>query len=387
MDVLLLAVVFFLLSFLGYSIHKKILNPIFIMPFSWSLLLFLFQVLPHSLYPLKNQFLLAIFIWVITFFTFGCIGMTGKATRKVDLYNPKIFSLYFYLVIIFAPLALFLLVSEAMKVGPEYFFLKLRLINTGLDEDDTFSLGALSYIFNFANVVLLLFTFYYDKISKVRYFTVLVLAFLLGLITLARTSLVVISIGIFTILYFKRILKKKHYIYFLFLFITIIAVVSQMRTVHETEKTNFVDTLSIYLFAGMPAFDTLKYLPSETIGQHSFRFFYAVTNALGFKIEVSKTILPYVYVPTPTNVYTVMFPFFKDFGNLGVGVFGSLYGALYGFLYKISRQGNHFGIILYAFIFPFLLMQFFGEYIFQNFSTILQSVIYILIPNILKIKK
>ena len=160
-----------------------------------------------------------------------------------------------------------------------------------------------------------------------------------------------------------------------------------MRTVHETEKNNFVDTLSIYLFAGMPAFDTLKYIPSETAGQYTFRFLYAVANALGAKIEVEKTILPYVYVPTPTNVYTVMFPFFKDFGNVGVGVFGFFYGAIYGLLYKLSRLNNHLGIILYAFIFPYLLLQFMSELLVLNLSSNLQAIIFILIPYISKIKK
>lgn len=387
MEVILLSFVFFLLSCIGFNLEKKILTPLFIMPMIWALLLFFFELLPHSLYPLNTQFLLALFIWVFSFFITALLCMGAKFTKEIELYNEKIFSIYYYIVLIFAPLALLLLIREALKVGPELFFLKLRLINTGLDEDNTFSLGPLSYVFNFANIVLLLFTLYYNKISKFKYYVVFILVILLGVITLARTSLVVISIGIFVILYFKKVLKKKHYIYFLFLFFTIIAVVSQMRTVHEAEKTNFVDTVSIYLFAGMPAFDTLKYIPSETPGQYTFRFLYAIANALGAKIEVEKTILPYVYVPTPTNVYTVMFPFFKDFGNVGVGVFGFLYGAIYGLLYKFSRLNNHLGIILYASIFPFLLLQFFGEYIFQNFSTFLQSIIYIVLPYLLKIRK
>ena len=387
MEVLLLSFVFLLLSFIGYNVERRMLSPLFIMPFIWGMLLFFFELLPHSLYPLNTQFLLALFIWVFSFFITALLCMGAKFTKRIDLYNKKIFSIYYYIVVIFAPLALLLLIREALKVGPELFFLKLRLINTGLDEDNTFSLGPLSYVFNFANVVLLLFTLYYNKISKFRYYVVFILVFLLGLITLARTSLVVISIGIFVILYFKKVLKKKHYIYFLFLFITIIAVVSQMRTVHETEKNNFVDTLSIYLFAGMPAFDTLKYIPSETAGQYTFRFLYAVANALGAKIEVEKTILPYVYVPTPTNVYTVMFPFFKDFGNVGVGVFGFFYGAIYGLLYKLSRLNNHLGIILYAFIFPYLLLQFMSELLVLNLSSNLQAIIFILIPYISKIKK
>lgn len=387
MEVLLLSLVFLLMSFVGYVLDKKILNPLFITPFLWGGLLFLFEVLPHSLYALQEQFLWAICIWVFSFFVGGLLCFRMKIGGQLNLYNSKIFTIYYYIVLIFAPLALITLILEAIKVGPEYFFLRLRLINTGLDEDDTFSLGVLGYVFNFANVVCLLFTFYYERISKYRYYIVLLLAFLLGIITLARTSLVVLTIGIFVILYFKNVLRKKHYMYFLGGLVLFMIIITLMRSSHETESLNVSDTLAIYLFAGMPAFDTLEYFPNEDFGAYTLRFFYAVGNAFGGNYEVKKTILEYVYIPNPTNVYTVMQPFFQDFGYLGILVFGFFYGLIYFFLYRNSTKGSAIFIILYALILPSLLLQFFGEYIFQNLSSFIQYTICIIIPYFLSFKR
>lgn len=387
MEVLLLSLVFLLISFVGYILDKKILNPLFITPFLWGVLLFLFEVIPHSLYALQEQFLWAISLWVFSFFVGGLLCFRMKMRGQINLYHPKIFTIYYYMVLVFAPLALITLILEAIKVGPEYFFLRLRLINTGLDEDDTFSLGVLGYVFNFANVVCLLFTFYYEKISKFRYYIVLLLAFLLGVITLARTSLVILTIGIFVILYFKNVLRKKHYMYFLWGFVLFMIMITLMRSSHETESLNVSDTLAIYLFAGMPAFDTLKYLPNEDFGAYTLRFFYAVGNAFGGDYEVKNPILPYAYVPMPTNLYTVMFPFYKDYEYMGVALFGGLYGGIYTILHKLSSKKNILFIVMYAMFFPYLLLQFMGDFLVINTSTNLQIVIFLLIPYFLKLKR
>ncbi|MFK7058814.1 O-antigen polymerase [Flavobacterium oreochromis] len=390
MENILLGLVFLILSFFGYSMDKKVFNPLFVVPFLWATLLILFTLLPHSLYALDNQFLLAILIWVLSFTVAGFLtfNFSKSPITAIDLYNEKIFGIYFYTVVVFAPIALISLVVEAMKVGPELFFLKLRMINTGLDEDDTFSLGKLGYIFNFTNVVCLLFTLYYSKISKFKYYVVLFLAFLLGLITLARTSLVVLSISIFVILAAKNVIKRKHYFYFISLFFIFILLVTLLRSIHENEQeSSLLETFSIYLFSGMPAFDEINYLPTEEVGSNVFRFFYAILDALGYNTKVEKTILEYVEVPVPTNVYTVLYPFFKDFGYNGVGFFGIIYGFFYTILYKFYKIKSDFFIMLFAFFFPYLILQFFSDYLFLNLSTNMQSILFILFPYLLKNKK
>ena len=48
-----------------------------------------------------------------------------------------------------------------------------------------------------------------------------------------------------------------------------------------------------------------------------------------------------------------MYPFYEDFGNIGVFVFSIVYGIFYGFLYKKSRTGGKIQLVLYAIFFDF----------------------------------
>lgn len=388
----LISFIFLFLAFVGYKKDKSVIGPLFIMPFIWGVFLFLYTVIPHGLYDLQSQFLAALLLWVL-FFLLGAYAVSLKNSNtnsfidnNFSLYNKQIFNVFFYLVIIFSPLVIIALVTEAMKVGFEYFFLKLRMINTGIDDDDTFTLGPLAYVFNFTNVVLLLFTFYKDKVSNIKYYLVLIFAVLLGLITLARTSLVVLFLSIFVILYLKRKLKKWHYLAGAMVFFVFIVLITFLRSLHESNSTGNNELL-IYLFAGMPAFDQVNYIAQEQFGIYTFRFFYALLNSFGGNYIVEKTILPYSMVPELTNVYTVMFPFYKDFGYLGLIIFGFMYGILTKFTFNSAVKGNNFAILFYSMIFPVLLLQFFGEYLFSNLSTYLQYVIILLIPKMFKIIK
>ncbi|GIM56332.1 hypothetical protein CAPN006_07260 [Capnocytophaga canimorsus] len=160
-----------------------------------------------------------------------------------------------------------------------------------------------------------------------------------------------------------------------------------LRSFHEEGGINAFDTISGYLLAGMPAFDTLTYYLEEQIGSYTFRFIYAVANVLGANYQLTHAILPYTYTPVTTNVYTVMFPFYKDFGYIGVGFFSFIYGAIYTFIYRKGGKNAQFFVLLYAMFFPYILLQFMGEFIFTVFSSHLQSVIFLLIPYFLKFKR
>lgn len=382
---IILSFLFLTLAMLIYVREKNWLNPGFITCIVWGILLIFYKILPHNLYDLQYHFLLSIFLWVI-FFLMGSLIPSSTSVNKIELYNNRIFNIYFYLLLIFGPLALVTLVSEALKVGPEFFFLRLRVINAGLEENDTFSLGPLGYVFNFSTIVCLLFTYYFEKISKYKYWITVLIVILLGVVTLARTALITLLISVIVLLSFKLKISRKYYIYFLFAFIIILFGLTNLREQHIAHKSSFMDNLYAYIFASMPAYDTIKENTSHHFGPHTFRFFYALLDALGIESDIKPTIQPYVYIPIPINVYTVMFTFFKDFGYLGISVASFIYGMFFKILYKRALQKKALFILLYSVFFPSLILQFFSEYILQNLSTYLQFTIYLFIPLLFKRK-
>ncbi len=130
-----------------------------------------------------------------------------------------------------------------------------------------------------------------------------------------------------------------------------------------------LDSFALYLLSGLAAFDLTSQQPRALgLGVEVFRSIPAVLSTLGFKVEVVSTIKEFVYVPEPTNVYTVFYPYARDFGALGVIAFLALLGGVHALLYRSAQQGNPRSLILYATSMYPLFMQFFDDQYFSLMS-------------------
>ena len=141
-----------------------------------------------------------------------------------------------------------------------------------------------------------------------------------------------------------------------------------LRTSENSDKQNLFELLGIYIYSPIIAFGELSQ-NSENFGEHIFRFFYALSYRTGLSsIEPVETIGDYVYIPLPTNVYTIMQPFYQDFDIFGIFYGSIFYGLFYSLMYfkAIQRQGIY--IIFYSYISLNLLLGFFGETLLTNLS-------------------
>lgn len=391
---LIICMIFYAISYITYKINSRIINPLFIVPFLWATIILLYNLIPHILYPLQNQFLVGIFLWVVSFVLGGfLINYTLEKLPILTprLFNRQVFSIYYLIIILFAPLSIYLLVVEALKADIQYLFLMLRSLNTGSEEMEN-PMGALGYIFNFAFAGLLLQVQNYNSTIKGERRRLNILIFLnvlLSIATVARTAFLFTGLSIFIVLYLNGKIKRKHYLVLLFSFVLIMLAMTLIRSISATdssEETSLSNTISIYLFGGLPAFDTVSVDYYGQFGSNVLRFFYAVLNAFGGNFVVNKTIYDYVNVPVMTNVYTVMYPFYRDFGFYGISIFGFIYGFLFQGLYKFALNNYKLAQLTFAYIFPMLLMQFFGEYLFSNFSIFFQMLMIFSIPYFIKLK-
>ena len=390
----LLSLLFFSISYITYQINKRVVSPIFLVPFLWGFFILLFNIIPHSLYPLQFQFLFSIFLWISSFVFGGLlIHFLLERFSEENIKSPsvKILNIYFWIVFFGAPIVVYSLVVQAIASGPEFLFLTLRGLNTGVEEAES-SFGILGYIFNFAYVALLLQVQNYDnsrKREKIRLFFLIFLNVLLSIATVSRSSFIFIILALYILLYLKGQIKKRYYFVGAGGVMVVMFLVTFLREIASSElgnESSFSDTVAIYLFGGMPAFDTIKQSNESSFGANTFRFFYAVFNSLGGNFEVKNTILEYTNVPILTNVYTVMYAFFRDFGMLGVAFFGTFYGFFFQGCYKLATKKRKIAQLVFAYLFPMILMQFFGEYLFSNFSTFLQIIIFSSVPFIFKTK-
>lgn len=129
-----------------------------------------------------------------------------------------------------------------------------------------------------------------------------------------------------------------------------------------------LDELISYLFSAIPALSA--YLTNAEIpifggdlGVNSFRFFSALSAAIGWGDQPASLVQDFVPVPHLTNLYTIYFHYLRDFGWLGVVFIPLLIGTLHGGLFRwsMNNPSDHFALYLLAFSYLPLIQTVFQE--------------------------
>jgi oligosaccharide repeat unit polymerase len=143
-----------------------------------------------------------------------------------------------------------------------------------------------------------------------------------------------------------------------------------------------------YIVGPMAAFDYVLQHPQDYAGasNHTFKFFLGIASTLHLIQWVPPPRFDvFVYVPYPTNVYTIYKHFYVDFGFYGMLAAITLIGFLQTLLYRKARTGSMLGIYFFSLTaYPLIVSVFddsysaFGSYI----DAFLLAVIYITLRSI-----
>ena len=131
---------------------------------------------------------------------------------------------------------------------------------------------------------------------------------------------------------------------------------------------------------------------AENTGENTFRLYYAIKSKIDDgKTQVIDPVLDFHTVKVGkfrmySNTYTSIYPFYKDFGKVGVWVFSVLLGLIFGYLFKTAEDGSQFALVLYAILASIIVMQFIGDTFFTVLSQNIQYLIAVLIPYIVSWK-
>lgn len=123
--------------------------------------------------------------------------------------------------------------------------------------------------------------------------------------------------------------------------------------------------------------------------ENTCRLYYAIRSSLdGGKTKVVDPILGFQQVDVGdlryySNTYTVLYPFYKDFGIAGVIGFAILLGLIFGYLFKTAEDGSQFSFVLYAILAGTIVMQFIGDTFFMVLSQNIQYLIAAIVPYII----
>jgi oligosaccharide repeat unit polymerase len=137
-------------------------------------------------------------------------------------------------------------------------------------------------------------------------------------------------------------------------------------------------TARLYLLGGVVAFDNYARgaapAPDDNL---TLRAFVLISNAtLGTHYPVASLVLDRTDVPESTNVYTLYYPYFADYGWLGVLLFPAVVGFGGSLLFARARRGSRPAVILYGMVIAAILLTVGNETFFTSASAWIQAFVY-----------
>ena len=371
---LFIGVLFILLAILGYKRSKSYFSPYTLVAGEWGGIILLFLISAPSFYPLGYRFPLCIMTWVLGFY-FSALFVDShfkshvKPRRIINERNRKI------ILLLAVPSTLYLVYDKILIYisNPALAAIALR------DAANSNELGS-HRIFEYfvsAILILLLAELIRYPVKKKLFYFLLTLNFFVGLSSLSRSFFIQVLFSMLVVYSFKkRITLKKLLIPIscVFLFFVYMQI---YRTGSDSDSFALKEFVDSYLFGSMIAFDKVPMVINGD-GRLVFRFFYAIAHAFNGNIPVADSFIGEFDIASDgsqINVYTGLYPFYKDFGYFGVCIFSLLYGALFSFLYKAAQKSYAYTII-YSVFASSILMFFMADVVSSGLSMLLQYAIY-----------
>jgi oligosaccharide repeat unit polymerase len=148
----------------------------------------------------------------------------------------------------------------------------------------------------------------------------------------------------------------------------------------QSNTVSLARSFQLYALGGLVAFDAAAdgRIAQENRGR-TYRSLYTVVRAAGYDIDVPALPSEYTYTPTPTNVYTLYYPYLLDFGRMGVVILLCGFGALFSHVYFSARSAAGPFTVAYALMFAYVLLSSADEYLFSLASMNCQAALYLLL--------
>ena len=344
----------------------------------WSLTIFIWVAdiilyfLQGTMDPIGPKFITGVSIWLITLLPTSLLayGLTRRhEPQQRDYYKAPI-EVPRMLFNVLCVVAGVLTLAYATRIwgivsrfDMENLLYNLRLY---IVEDNSVT-GLLNHVQGLNFALFLVGIWMFPKISKWQMTYIVVVNLVFELFRMEKSGILIMILGTMFMLYQREKIKIRSIlvtmagIIVLFFFFNL-----SKEEADTTTETTFLDFFGMYITSPMVAFEHLYPDLTGNFGENTFCILYPYFNMLGFDLQYMERLQEFVWVPIPTNVYTVMQPFYNDFGFVGIGFFGILYGTFFGWTYRRFREGNPVFICIYTYLIEVILIQFYNDNLLQN---------------------
>lgn len=140
-----------------------------------------------------------------------------------------------------------------------------------------------------------------------------------------------------------------------------------------------VETIQSYWLGGLVAFDQIVYDPHIMESTQSLgRFFLETANSLGGQYYVPSLHAGYTNISLNqnTNVYTIYFTYYKDWGLYATVLLMWLAGFVCGYIYAWARSGSPIPVIFYAMLASGILLSIHSEHFFTGLNSFIKAAVF-----------
>lgn len=346
----------------------------------WTGILAFYYIQHTLLYPITEQFYYCLFLWL--FFFLVCSFITYILTenrpkpvgREGITFNSTIFKTFFIISMIITPLYVYRVMQIVLMFTTDDLMNNIRML----------ALYGEGYGFlNYSNVInqslFIVALWAYPRVPLWQVVALTTACLLNALAIMEKGTIFFVFICIIFVLFEKKVIKVRSIALSAVLMLGFFYIFNLVRAEEGSdyqENETLLDFMAMYVLSPPVAFCQLSTDVTPQFGTNTFQTIYLFLNRFGADVVVKQKLQEFVWVPIPTNVYTIFQPFFVDFGYKGVAFFGGVYGVVSGWLYRLFRNGNNVGACLYTFMAEALILQFYQENIFFSMVFVLQFTVF-----------
>lgn len=373
--------ILFILS-LGLS-QKRWYAPTNLMLGVWLISLIGYACVDAGLHPLNSNTIWAVTLWLLSFSLASWCAQSIyiKPTFLNIKSSVPARDIYYYFTLCTIPI-MFLWVSIIITRSGGNPFSALRDANVA--EVRGIRTAAFFVLFWMVSYIMELLIVSKDNIRRV---IVLFLAnFFYAFVSMGKMNFMILFLATAIILTERKIIRLWHLVIAFCILLVFFVGIQKMRGSY-TNPRHFT---ALYLTTSLANLDqNVDPKTAKHPAENSFRLFYAIRSSIDSgKTEVIDPILDFQWVKIGdlkyySNTYTTIYPFYKDFGLIGVIAFAILLGWIFGYLFKTAEDGSQFSLVLYAILAGTVVMQFIGDTFFMVLSQNIQYLIAALIPYII----
>jgi oligosaccharide repeat unit polymerase len=361
------------------EITSLIISPSFILLSIWSLQFFGYFFLEEQFDPINNYTWIIVLVGIVSFL-FGALFCSllfpVKIAYNYDPINYDAIKLSYY---IFLPIYIVFAFIPSLNIfisGGSLEGIREMLITNTIERDVT------TVYSTYLNYLAVLYSIYIINYSNGYSKTFLYFVFLVGLFagisTLGRSIILLMIIACIISLFIQKKISFK-----IIIIICIILLISFLGFALLLNKggqnsiwENLIWNFNTYIFSGLSCFNyyVVYNEPYFEDGLLLPNFIRILLENFNFNLEKSPTFLPFIQIPSDSNVYTIFYPWYHDLGILGVVMSFFLMGNIFQYLFN-RRYSSLICRYFYSLSVYSIIMSIFDEQIIRAYPLWILSIL------------